>query len=62
MTVAGKTLMELCFNLLLDVNTMDNLLDKLGRVYNMDDSGFQMNPRPEAVIAEIDFLTLYYTK
>jgi hypothetical protein len=47
------------FNLLLDVLTKNNLLDKPGHIYNMDESGFQMNPRPDTVIAKKGSPTLY---
>jgi hypothetical protein len=40
------------FRLLLDVLTRNNLLDKPGHIYNMDESAFQMNPRPDTVISE----------
>jgi hypothetical protein len=39
-------------NLLLDVLMKNNLLDKPGHMYNTDETGFQMNPRPNTVIAE----------
>jgi hypothetical protein len=47
------------FRLLLDVLTKNNLLDKPGHIYNMDESGFQMNPRPDTVISEKGSPTLY---
>jgi hypothetical protein len=47
------------FNLLLDVLTEHNLLDKPGHIYNIDDSGFQMNPKPDTVIAEKGSSTLW---
>jgi hypothetical protein len=34
------------FSLLLDVLTKNNLLDKPCHIYNMDETGFQINPRP----------------
>jgi hypothetical protein len=40
------------FSLLLDVLTKNSLLDKPGHVYNMDETGFQMIPRPDTMIAE----------
>jgi hypothetical protein len=40
------------FNLLLDMLTENNPLDKPEHIYNMDKSEFQMNPRPDTVIAE----------
>jgi hypothetical protein len=43
---------EDCFSLLLDVVAGYSLLDKPGHVYNMAESGFQMNRRPDAVTAE----------
>ncbi|XP_068081804.1 uncharacterized protein [Anabrus simplex] len=47
------------FSLILDVLSANNLLDKPGHLYNMDETGFQMNPRPDTVIAEKGSPTLY---
>jgi hypothetical protein len=43
----------------LDVLTKNNLLDKPGHIYNMDESGSQMNPRPDTVISEKGSPTLH---
>jgi hypothetical protein len=47
------------FKLLLNVLTKNNLLDKPGHIYNMGESGFQMNPRPCTVIGAEGSLMLY---
>jgi hypothetical protein len=47
------------FKLLLNVLTKNNLLDKPGHIYNVDESGFQINPRPCTVIGEKGSPTLY---
>lgn len=47
------------FTLQLDVQAENILLGKLGHIYNMDEFGFQMNPRPDAVITEKGSPTLY---
>ena len=47
------------FDLLFKVLQGNNLLDKPGHIYNMDESGFQMNPRVENVIAAKGSPTVY---
>jgi hypothetical protein len=47
------------FNLLSNVPRENNLLDQLGHVYNMNEAGFQMNPRSHTVIAEKGSPILY---
>lgn len=39
------------YGLLLEVLTQNNLLDKPGRIYNMDETGVQLNNKPGKVIA-----------
>ncbi|KAJ4426152.1 hypothetical protein ANN_26961 [Periplaneta americana] len=40
------------FDLLFETLSSNQLLDKPGHIYNVDESGFQLNPRVEKVIAD----------
>jgi hypothetical protein len=47
------------FNLLLNVLTEYNLLDEPGHIYNINEAGFQMNPRIDTAIAGKGSAILY---